>query len=272
MKKVNLGCGNRYAKGWINLDFNSNTTDVISHNLLTPLPFNDNEIDAIYCSHVLEHFSREEGKRLIENCYKKLKFGGILRIVVPDLENICREYLSILENINEDENKKKYEWIIIELLDQLTRNKSGGEMAVFWQKVVENRDDFLIDYIKSRTGTDLRSNKSIQRDITLIDKFKKINFNKIKIRLIYLYLDVIKKIIPRTLRNTVIDNTSIGEKHKWMYDKYSLKELLTQVGFKRVEFLSPETSNIKGFTSDYLDTNPDGTYHKESSIYCEAQK
>ncbi|MCL0071994.1 methyltransferase domain-containing protein, partial [Peptococcaceae bacterium] len=170
MKKVNLGCGNRYAKGWINLDFNSNTTDVISHNLLTPLPFNDNEIDAIYCSHVLEHFSREEGKRLIENCYKKLKFGGILRIVVPDLENICREYLSILENINEDENKKKYEWIIIELLDQLTRNKSGGEMAVFWQKVVENRDDFLIDYIKSRTGTDLRSNKSIQRDITLIDK------------------------------------------------------------------------------------------------------
>ena len=57
-----------------------------------------------------------------------------------------------------------------------------------------------------------------------------------------------------------------------MYDKYFLKELLIQIGFKRVEFLSPETSNIKGFISDYLDTSLDGTHHKESSIYCEAQK
>lgn len=271
MKKVNLGCGNRYAKGWINLDFRSDSADVVPHNLLCPLPFNDNEVDIIYSSHVLEHFSRDIGKTLIESCYNKLKPNGILRIVVPDLENICREYLSIFDNINDNDNRKKYEWIIIELLDQLVRDKPGGEMAIFWERVTEDSDDLFIDYIRSRTGVGL-SVKSLHRNMSLIDKVKKINLNKIKTKLAYLYLDVIKKLIPRTLRHTVVDNTSVGEKHKWMYDKYYLRELLTKTGFRRVEFLTADTSNIEGFFDDCLDTNPDGTPHKESSIYCEAKK
>ncbi len=271
MKKVNLGCGNRYAKGWINLDVRTDSCDVVPHDLLHPLPFNDNEIDVIYCSHVLEHLSRAAGKELMQSCFNKLKPNGILRVVVPDLENVCREYLSILDNINRNENRLKYEWIIIELLDQFVRDKPGGDMALFWQEVIDDSNDLLIDYIKLRTGTDLRS-MSFHRNESLIDRARKINLNRVKIKLIHSYVRTVRRLVPKTLRNTVADNTSVGEKHKWMYDKYYLKELLTEIGFRRVEFLTAETSNIDGFIDDYLDTNQDGTHYKESSIYCEALK
>lgn len=50
----------------------------------------------------------------------------LLRIVVPDLENICREYLRILELARQDKKyQEKYNWIVVELLDQLVRVKGG---------------------------------------------------------------------------------------------------------------------------------------------------
>lgn len=271
MKKVNLGCGSRYARGWINLDYSSNHPDVIPHNLLKPLPFDDEEIDVIYSSHVLEHLSRSAGQLLIRNCYKKLKPGGVLRIVVPDLENVCREYLNILDNITENKNDKKYEWIIIELLDQLVRTETGGQMAAIWPDVVKNNEQFLINYIDSRRGVEPRSTTTYENR-SILDKVKSMNINKIRTRLLHFYIGMVKLLLPKTLRNTVLDNTSIGEKHKWMYDKYSLSSLLKKTGFKHVEFLDAETSKIDNFANDFLDTNPDGSHHKESSIYCEATK
>lgn len=63
MKKVNLGCGDKYSQDWVNLDFNSENPDVIPHNLLNSLPFANEEVDVIYNSHFLEHFSLEEAKK-----------------------------------------------------------------------------------------------------------------------------------------------------------------------------------------------------------------
>ena len=48
MKKVNLGCGDKYSQDWVNLDFNSENPDVIPHNLLNSLPFANEEVDVIY--------------------------------------------------------------------------------------------------------------------------------------------------------------------------------------------------------------------------------
>ena len=56
-----------------------------------------------------------------------------------------------------------------------------------------------------------------------------------------------------------------------MYDKYSLKNLLNDNGYKNIEFFDHKTSKIPGFNSYYLDTEQDGTPYKGcSSIYCEA--
>ncbi len=83
MKLVNLGCGNRFHKDWKNLDARSNSEYVQVFNLYDELPFDDDSIDVIYSSHVLEHFSKCEAPKFLQRCLRILKIGGIIRVVVP---------------------------------------------------------------------------------------------------------------------------------------------------------------------------------------------
>jgi SAM-dependent methyltransferase len=61
-------------------------------NLSKPLPFGDSSVDAIYFSHVLEHLYLEEGRRLLSECHRVLRRGGIIRVLVPDTEYFISEY------------------------------------------------------------------------------------------------------------------------------------------------------------------------------------
>jgi len=272
MSKVNLGCGDRVAKGWVNLDFNATRPDVQACNLLKPLPFGDGEVNAIYMGHVLEHFSQRDGETLVANCLRPLVKGGILRIVVPDLENICREYLAVLDSTTAkpDDNDPRYEWIIIEVLDQLTRTEPGGAMAEFWRETLEGNDCFMLDYIASRTGTRVDSLDLAPKPLAA--RLRGLSLKKLRKRIVYQYIKMVKGLLPRSIRNAVLDNTAVGEKHKWMYDRHSLEMLLRKSGFAAVEFLDAGTSGIAGFIDDHLDADPDGSPYKRSSLYCEAVK
>ena len=109
---VNIGCGTSAADGWYNID-NSPTIwlsriplaqrllglpawakNVRRHNVLKGLPFKDGSVDFIYASHTFEHFSYPQSLALARECVRVLKPGGVLRIVVPDLEHQVREYLA----------------------------------------------------------------------------------------------------------------------------------------------------------------------------------
>ena len=267
MKLLNIACGQRYHTDWINIDFNSDSDHIKRVNILTGLPFNDNSIDAAYSSHFLEHLNRQDGSDFINEIYRILKKDGIVRIVVPDLENLCKEYLKVFDlAANNKEYEKKYEWITIELIDQMVREKSGGEMQKVFNDVYNQADKEMADYILKRTGDELLS-KPIQR------LRGKISLNKIINNLIYLYLKIIYFLIPPKLRNLVFVNTSIGEKHKWMYDKVSLKILLEKAGFKEISIERHNTSRINNFNNYLLDIKADGTPYKGiSSIYIEAAK
>jgi predicted SAM-dependent methyltransferase len=272
MKKLNIGCGHRYSSGWINIDFHSESSEVISHNLLKKLPFSSNSIEAIYSSHLLEHFEREDALKLIKECYRLLETNGILRIVVPDLEYTCREYIKILDSLDSDGDKNKHEWITIELLDQMVRTQPGGIMANYWQSIVDKKDESAIKYIEERIGVKVKEEVVSYSPRSLSDKIKKINPNLIKTKFNYLYVGMVKKLIPSDLRQALVDNTPLGEKHKWMYDRYSLGEMFKEVGFKEIKFLDAEKSFISNFSEDYLDINQDGTTYKPGSLYCEAIK
>lgn len=50
--------------------------------------------DAIFCSHVLEHLALDDFRVAIRNTHRYLKPGGIFRLIVPDLEQCARGYLS----------------------------------------------------------------------------------------------------------------------------------------------------------------------------------
>lgn len=58
------------------------------------LPFSDGTVDAIYASHVLEHLYRDDAHRLLSECKRILKPGGVIRLVLPDLKSMALEYLA----------------------------------------------------------------------------------------------------------------------------------------------------------------------------------
>ncbi len=85
MVKLNLGAGSTPMDGWENLD--RKTGDDV-------FPLQRNDVDEIRASHVLEHFSHKVIDEVLRNWVAALKPGGLLRIAVPDFEQIARLYLA----------------------------------------------------------------------------------------------------------------------------------------------------------------------------------
>ena len=86
MKKLNLGSGNDYKDGWVNLDYNSLYKTDVNHDLVRfPYPFKKDEFDYIYCSHVLEHVG--DLFRVLRELERIVKKNGVLHIRVPHFSN-----------------------------------------------------------------------------------------------------------------------------------------------------------------------------------------
>ena len=82
MLKLNLGCGTNLLPGWDNHD-----QDV---DLRQPLPWPDAAADYILLEHVLEHFNSAAGYSILEECWRVLKPGGVLRVCVPDVSRVAK--------------------------------------------------------------------------------------------------------------------------------------------------------------------------------------
>lgn len=66
---------------------------IVIHDLRKPLPWPDACVDGIYLSHVLEHFPKDQGHRLLSECYRVLRKQAVVRVVVPDLRTIVADYV-----------------------------------------------------------------------------------------------------------------------------------------------------------------------------------
>lgn len=273
MKLLNIACGNRFHKDWMNIDFHTSSREVIAGNILNGLPYNNNFFDAVYSGHFLEHLTKSQGDFVLSEIHRVLKHQGIVRIVVPDLENVCREYLNVLSNIRDENNEKKYEWIIIELLDQMVRVDTGGEMLKILHDKNTFFDDVLRDYIFRRVGYKISAPINISGRPTHKEKFNQLNMKNLRNLPFSAYVSAIKKLFPASLTNSLVLNTSIGERHLWMYDIYSISKKIEKSGFVDVTALPYNESQIQGFSGYFLDNNEDGTPYKGmSSLYCEGRK
>lgn len=100
---LDVGNGDRFEEGFEYLDWLVRTdidtairnrchqADIL--NLAEGDFANLGKFDLIRMQHVLEHFSLEEGPRVLANCERLLNPGGVLLITVPDLDLFARAYL-----------------------------------------------------------------------------------------------------------------------------------------------------------------------------------
>lgn len=109
--KINIGCGVSGLEGWQNLDNSLTITlsrlplvsrflklpawpkDVRRFDVRKSLPFKTATAQYIYSSHTFEHFTHPESLKIAKECFRVLKQGGVIRIAVPDLGLLVREYL-----------------------------------------------------------------------------------------------------------------------------------------------------------------------------------
>ena len=104
-KFLNLGCGGRILSGFINVDKYHSDPRVINFDIFK-LPFENESVHTIFCSHVLEHLPIRHAKLAIREWARVLRksdpLGGIY-IGIPDLDIILSNLLnpSISDDLRE---------------------------------------------------------------------------------------------------------------------------------------------------------------------------
>jgi predicted SAM-dependent methyltransferase len=277
MKALNLGCGSRSHPDWENLDLFPVAPTVRAHDLRKGIPFSDGTFDVVYHSHVLEHFSKQAAPGFLRECHRVLKSGGIIRVAVPDLERIARLYLEALERASHGMPgwRENYEWMVLEMFDQTVRETSGGSCREYLRQDPIPNWSFICE----RWGTEAKAVVEAVRAETLphpnghsrsrakggayLRHFGRIALNKIaKTLLSEQNYEALR--VGRFRRQ--------GEIHQWMYDTYSLAQLLQRAGFCNCRRCTATESQISNWAGYQLDAQPAGTPHKPDSLFMEAAK
>lgn len=85
--RLNLGCGDRYAVGWHNVDHvgsphqKDDTVDLTGE-----LPWLPGWVEYAYAGHVLEHLTLDQCRLLLTRLRPCMATDGILMVVGPDLD------------------------------------------------------------------------------------------------------------------------------------------------------------------------------------------
>lgn len=94
--QLHLGCGPVELPGFINIDI---AKAPLAMNVLWGLPFDDATVRVVYLSHLLEHlFYPRDVMFLLAEIHRVLMPGGLVRVVVPDIERCLRAYAEADQN------------------------------------------------------------------------------------------------------------------------------------------------------------------------------
>ncbi len=173
---LNLGCGTKVSPQCVNIDWSIyirvaknpvfyriarmvltekrvaalesiRANAMVAHDLTRGIPYPCDSVDAVYHSHVLEHLDRnlpdpghDAALNFVKECRRVLKPGGILRIVVPDLEYSIRCYLGHLEvALTRPEESARHDDFIRDFMEQSVRRMAYGTSTQRpLQKATEN--------------------------------------------------------------------------------------------------------------------------------------
>jgi SAM-dependent methyltransferase len=211
--KINLGCGLHVAPGWINIDGSLNaliasspawlhpvayklsgsrqyyTKDAycailgkhvfIHHNLAYGIPLQDKTTDFVYSSHFLEHLDKQSGRRLLEECWRVLRPGGVLRLAVPDLElawemyrrgdkeQMIHDFFFAEEATGFAQHRYAYDFAMLrDLLSEIgfdeIRRAKFQEGATPDLDILDNREDYTL-FVEARRPAELPAAGRIEK-------------------------------------------------------------------------------------------------------------
>ncbi len=101
--KLNIG-GTEKKEGWkiMNIqsggegDYSPDKDEIDFIGDITDLSqFDENSIEEIYASHILEHVTQEDMKATLKGIYRVLQKNGKFYVSVPDMDILCRLFLNI---------------------------------------------------------------------------------------------------------------------------------------------------------------------------------
>lgn len=275
---LNVGCGPTYHQSWINLDARADSPAVMAYDIRRGLPFADGHFGVCYSSHVLEHLSPPEGERLLSEMFRVLEPGGIARIVVPDLELVIDDYRQALRRALADEAgaEDDYDWMLIQLLDQSVRRRSGGAMSDFWRDPRRRNVDFVV----ARAGLEAQKVIAESRSVAPSTVPRRSLLERVRSRSVAELVAWVRQRLARILVRAVAGAEAAGaleeglfrrsgEIHQWMYDRYSLERALRRAGFREIGVCSAQTSRIPQFSQYGLDVVA-GQVRKPDSLFMEA--
>ena len=260
IKKLNIACGSIFLEdGWVNIDFNPVNKNIIKFNLLEKLPFEDEHFEIIYTSNFIEHIPLEKVNFFLDECFRILKKGGKIRIVTPDFDEMCRAFIKC----SDDKDFKKKNFVKTEIIDQLVRKKSGGNLRGLINKYFEENDNNMINFIEKRVGK--KNTKITKMTISLMDRIKN--------KLYSIYVKNICMLLPNSFKNQNLSFANIGENHVWIWDFDDLYEKMKEAKFTNIIKINFNETNINNFTSEYLDINEFGLSRSgNEAMYLEGDK
>lgn len=90
--KLNVGCGDDYLEGYVNVDVDERVRADV-HCLAWELPYDDGIVDEILASHVIEHFVEPDRDEALAEWWRVLKSGGLLTVRCPNMVVYVEEWL-----------------------------------------------------------------------------------------------------------------------------------------------------------------------------------
>ena len=152
---LNIGSGDWFCKGWTNLDHPSEWyANAQKKHIFIPydirsdiIQFDDDSVDVIYCSHVIEHIENIYIKKMFQECFRILKRGGVFRIACPDAE-----FLYEISKLDTDYWNFMYHWTkkfcknqnSIRNVDYLVANIAAPKMLQYIHSI--NNEDYMIHF------------------------------------------------------------------------------------------------------------------------------
>jgi SAM-dependent methyltransferase len=92
VRRLHFGCGRITPAGWINVDIRPGDGVDLCCDLVAGLPLDDDSIDYISSQHALQEINVLDQVRALRELRRVLNPGGVLRLVLPDLDRAIDAY------------------------------------------------------------------------------------------------------------------------------------------------------------------------------------